>query len=68
MGFFKLNKKEREIITKVYLEEMPLLNYQIANELSISSSTFYRMKAQALYKLALALRVEVYSTDVSHKS
>lgn len=62
-GLYKLSKKEREIIIKAFLEEIPLFNYQIARELNVSERTFYRMKAQALYKLALALRVEVYQEE-----
>lgn len=45
------------------LEETPLYNYQISKKLHISERTFYRIKAQALYKLALALYVEVYEGD-----
>lgn len=59
-GFYRLSYKEREIIVKAFLEEEPAFNYQIANELNVSERTYYRMKSQALYKLALALRVEVY--------
>ena len=47
-----------------FLDEVPKFNYEISNELCISERTFYRMKAQALYKLALALRVEVYEEEV----
>ncbi len=47
-----------------FLEEIPKFNYEISDELSISERTFYRMKSQALYKLALALRVEVYEDEV----
>lgn len=63
-GLYKLNRRERQIIIKAFLEEIPMFNYQIADELKVSERTFYRMKAQALYKLALALRVEVYVEDV----
>ncbi|MED3876194.1 ArpU family phage packaging/lysis transcriptional regulator [Lysinibacillus capsici] len=62
-GFYKLTKKERQVIVKAFLEEVPMFNYQIAKELHVSERTFYRMKSQALYKLALALRVEVYQGD-----
>ena len=62
-GFYKLTRKERQIIIKAFLEEVPMFNYQIASELNVSERTFYRMKAQALYKLALALRVEVYQGE-----
>ncbi|MGE7024146.1 ArpU family phage packaging/lysis transcriptional regulator [Solibacillus cecembensis] len=63
-GFYKLTKKERQLIIMSFLEEVPKFNYEISNELCISERTFYRMKQQALYKLALALRVEVYEEEV----
>ena len=62
-GLYKLTRKERQIIIKAFLEEVPIFNYQIASELNVSERTFYRMKAQALYKLALAIRVEVYQEE-----
>lgn len=62
-GFYKLSRRERQIIIKAFLEEFPMFNYQIASELNVSERTFYRMKAQAMYKLALALRVEVYEEE-----
>lgn len=62
-GFYKLTKKERQIIIMSSLKEIPMYNYQVANELNVSERTYYRMKSQALYKLALALRVEVYQED-----
>lgn len=62
-AFYKLTQKERQIIVMACLEETPLFNYQISKKLHISERTFYRIKAQALYKLALALRVEVYEGD-----
>lgn len=63
-GFYKLTKKERQLIIMAFLDEVPKFNYEISIELCISERTFYRMKAQALYKLALALRVEVYEEEV----
>lgn len=63
-GFYKLSKKERQLIIMAFLDEVPMFNYEISNELCISERIFYRMKAQALYKLALALRVEVYEEEV----
>ena len=62
-GFYKLNQKERQIIVMACLEEVPMFNYHISKELHISERTFYRIKAQALYKLALALRVEIYQEE-----
>lgn len=63
-GFYKLTKKERQLIIMAFLDEIPKRNYEISNELCVSERTFYRMKDQALYKLALALRVEVYEDEV----
>jgi len=62
-GFYKLSKKERQLIVMSYFEEVPMLNYQIAKELSVSERTFYRIKGQALYTLAIALRVAVYKDE-----
>lgn len=56
-----MTQKERQIIMMACLEEVPMFNYHIAKELHISERTFYRIKAQALYKLAL--RVEVYQEE-----
>ena len=55
-----INTEDRIEGVRAFLEEIPKFNYEISNELCISERTFYRMKQQALYKLALALRVEVY--------
>ncbi|WP_339216245.1 ArpU family phage packaging/lysis transcriptional regulator [Solibacillus sp. FSL W8-0372] len=67
-GFYKLSKKERQLIVMSYLEEVPMINYQIAQELCVSERTFYRIKAQALYTLAIALRVAVYKDEDGVKS
>lgn len=64
-GFYKLTKKERQLIVMAYLDEVPKRNYEIFRELCVSERTFYRIKDQALYKLALALRLEVYEEEVS---
>lgn len=62
-GFNRLNKIERQIITLSNLEENPLHNYEIYAKLNLSERTFYRMKSNALYKLALFLGVIVYEEE-----
>jgi ArpU family phage transcriptional regulator len=59
----KLNKIERTVIIKRYLEE-DRFDYEIYNELHLSKQTYYKIKARAFYKLALALRIEVYEKGV----
>lgn len=63
-GLTKLTTIERKLITLSYLEEEPMYNYEIYTMLNISERKFYRMKSKALYKLALALGVEKYVTEV----
>jgi len=55
----KLNSIERKIIIKRYMEE-DTFDYEVYNQLHLSESKYYRIKARAFYKLALALRIEVY--------
>ncbi|CRK80326.1 phage transcriptional regulator, ArpU family [Neobacillus massiliamazoniensis] len=57
----KLNFKEREMIIKRYLSDEEIYDYEIYNEMGMSERKFYRFKARAFYKLAFALKVEVYS-------
>lgn len=56
-GMRKLTKIERKLIALKYLQMEPVYNYDIFTELNISESTFYRIRNQALYKLALSMRV-----------
>lgn len=62
-AFNRLNKIERQIITLTNLTEEPLHNYEIYAKLNLSERTFYRMKSNALYKLALFLGVIVYDNE-----
>lgn len=64
-GLRKLNNVERKIIVLKYLQMEPMYNYEIYSELQMSESKFYRHRAKALYKLALALGIEKY-TDKEH--
>ncbi len=56
----KLHIREREMIIKRYLEEEELYDYELYNNLGMSESKYYRLKARAFYKLAFALKIEVY--------
>jgi hypothetical protein len=57
----KLNAIEREIIIKRHMSLEEPRDYDIYNnEMEISESTFYRILEKAFYKLAFALRIEVY--------
>lgn len=60
MGMKRLTKMERKLIAFKYLQMEPMYNYDICAELNISESSFYRVRNQALYKLALSLRIEKY--------
>lgn len=56
----KLNFKEREMIVKRYLDDVERYDYELYNEMGMSESKFYRIKVRAFYKLAFALKIEIY--------
>lgn len=56
----RLNKKQREIITKRYLVDETTTDYGIWPELGLSERQYYREKATAFYKLAFMLQLAVY--------
>jgi ArpU family phage transcriptional regulator len=56
----KLHFKEREMIIKRYLENEEIYDYELYNQLGMSERKYYRLKARAFYKLAFALKIEVY--------
>ncbi|MEN1934213.1 ArpU family phage packaging/lysis transcriptional regulator [Paenibacillus sp. 102] len=56
-------KNQREIITKRYLEDEDVCDYMVYNEIGMSERTYRRVKARAFYKLAFALRLEVYEKE-----
>lgn len=66
-GLCKLTQIERHLITLAYLDVEPMYNYEIYTELRMSESKFYRIRSQALYKLALGLRIEVYQQEAIAK-
>lgn len=67
-GFNRLTKIERQIIRLSSLIENPLHNYEIYAQLNLSERTFYRIKSNALYKLASFLNVIVYEEEKDKKS
>ena len=56
----RMSKLERKIIYKRYLEDTELFDYQIYTELNMSERNYYRLKSRLFYKLAFALKIEVY--------
>ncbi|WP_243523696.1 ArpU family phage packaging/lysis transcriptional regulator [Bacillus pseudomycoides] len=56
-------KNQRDIIIKRYLEDEDVCDYMVYNEMGMSERTYRRVKARAFYKLAFALRLEVYEKE-----
>jgi ArpU family phage transcriptional regulator len=56
----RLNRREREVIIKRYMDPEEHFDYQVYNDLGMSERQYYRLKARAFYNLAFALRIEVY--------
>ncbi|MED0904214.1 ArpU family phage packaging/lysis transcriptional regulator [Bacillus nitratireducens] len=59
----RFSKSQREIIVKRYLEDEEVFDYMVYNDISMSERTYRRNKSNAFYKLAFALRLEVYETE-----
>ncbi|HDX9708501.1 MULTISPECIES: ArpU family phage packaging/lysis transcriptional regulator [Bacillus cereus group] len=59
----RFSKNQRDIIIKRYLEDEEVFDYMVYNEIGMSERTYRRNKANAFYKLAFALRLEVYVTE-----
>ncbi|WP_368492854.1 ArpU family phage packaging/lysis transcriptional regulator [Geobacillus thermodenitrificans] len=62
-GVNRLNRKERELIVKRYLNDEMMYDYELYNDMGMSERQYYRMKARAFYKLAFILRIEVYKKE-----
>lgn len=56
----RLGRLERLIITKRYLEDEEVFDYNVYSEIHVSERKYYRLKSSAIYKLAFALRIECY--------
>ncbi|MED0959537.1 ArpU family phage packaging/lysis transcriptional regulator [Bacillus paramycoides] len=59
----RFSKYQREIIVKRYLEDEEVFDYMVYNDIGMSERTYRRNKSNAFYKLAFALRLEVYETE-----
>lgn len=59
----RLSKIERTIIYERYLQENELFDYQIYRDLNMSERNYYRIKSRLFYKLAFALKIEVYKEE-----
>jgi ArpU family phage transcriptional regulator len=59
----RFSKNQRDIIVKRYLEDEEVFDYMVYNEIGMSERTYRRNKANAFYKLAFALRLEVYEAE-----
>ncbi|MGM0950038.1 MAG: ArpU family phage packaging/lysis transcriptional regulator [Bacillota bacterium] len=56
----RLSQKERQIIVMLYMQQDDKYDYEVYGDMGLSQRSYYRVKAKALYRLAFALRVEVY--------
>ncbi|UQZ46100.1 DUF1492 domain-containing protein [Bacillus sp. PK3-037] len=56
----RLSQRERQIIVMLYMQPEEMYDYEVYAEMDLSQSSYYRVKAKALYRLAFALREEVY--------
>ena len=61
----RFSKTQRDIIVKRYLEDEEVFDYMVYNEIGMSERTYRRNKSNAFYKLAFALRLEIYETEES---
>jgi ArpU family phage transcriptional regulator len=64
-GVNRLSPRERELIIKRYLSNEEIYDYELYNEMGMSESKYYRIKSRAFYKLAFALKIEVYKKEES---
>lgn len=61
----RLPREERSIIVQRYLGQDEIYDYQTYAELNMSERNYFRLKSRAFYKLAFALKVEVYKEEVT---
>ncbi|KHD85672.1 ArpU family transcriptional regulator [Heyndrickxia ginsengihumi] len=60
MAVNRLGFKERAILIRRYMLEDDVYDYEVYNDMNMSERTYHRIKSRAFYKLAFALRIEVY--------
>ncbi|OPA77497.1 transcriptional regulator [Paenibacillus selenitireducens] len=56
----RLSKLQRQIIEKRYLEDEYVFDINVYVELEKSERSYYYAKSKAMYRLAFALRLEMY--------
>ncbi|WGV93406.1 ArpU family phage packaging/lysis transcriptional regulator [Bacillus stercoris] len=56
----RLSQRERQIIVMLYMQSEEMYDYEVYAEMGLSQRSYYRIKAKAFYRLAFALREEVY--------
>ncbi|QDK69067.1 ArpU family transcriptional regulator [Bacillus halotolerans] len=56
----RLSQRERQIIVMLYMQSEEMYDYEVYAEMGMSQRSYYRVQAKALYRLAFALREEVY--------
>ena len=56
----RLSMRERAIIISRYLGQEEKYDYEVYTDLNMSHRHYYKVKQNAFYKLALALRIVVY--------
>lgn len=66
MAVNRLGYKERAILIDRYMTEDDVYDYEVYNNMNLSERTYHRIKSRAIYKLAFALRLEVYKRDISY--
>jgi ArpU family phage transcriptional regulator len=60
MAVNRLGYKERAILIRRYMTEDSMFDYEVYCELNMSERTYHRYKSKAFYRLAFALKLEVY--------
>jgi ArpU family phage transcriptional regulator len=65
MAVNRLGYWERAILIRRYMTEDDVFDYEIYNDLGMSERKYYRIKSRAFYKLAFALKIEVYKKEES---
>lgn len=65
MAVNRLGYWERAILIRRYMTEDDVYDYEIYNDLGMSERKYYRIKSRAFYKLAFALKIEVYKKEES---
>lgn len=63
----RMTKLEREIIYKRYINDDEMFDYQIYTEMNMSERNYYYIKSRMFYKLAFALKIEVYKEVKSNE-